>query len=95
MKFRTDAVQKLSEMGNHAVVDGLLRYDDEHTGTWRWGEERRIVFGPNEEGAETFAYDYRLSSGDGDYTSWDDEDDVIEAYRVVRQTVVTTTWVRF
>ena len=94
MKFRTETVQALSELGENGVVYDLIRYDDQYVGSWRWGDVRLIVFGPNEEGAGKYAFEYRTTSGDVEYESWDDEWETIEAYPVKGVPVTTVTWER-
>lgn len=92
MKFQTETVRILTELGNHDVEGDLIRYDDVYVGGWRWGDRRMIVFGPNREDGGKYAYTYKISSGDGDYVSWDDEGAEIEAWPVKGIPVTTVTW---
>ena len=60
---------------------------NEVSGTWRWGTEHRCIV-KSSPAADTFAFDYRLSSGDAEWTTFEDENDLpLYEVKLVEKTV--------
>lgn len=72
---------------------GLFNLEaDTMTGTWRWGTEHRVVISHGNASGTTdyWAFDYRISGGDGEWQTFDDEGDTVTCYQV--ELVVRTTY---
>lgn len=63
---------------------GLFTLEADYlTGTWRHGTEHTVVMSRGGAGGTDYwAFDYRISGGDGEWKTFDDEGDTVTCYQV-------------
>jgi hypothetical protein len=77
MMIDKELLQELSCQSAGDEMDGWVVLSNEVDGTWRWGTEHTLILRAIGS-EEIYGYYYRHSSGDGDYSSFDDEGEEVE-----------------
>lgn len=86
--FNTEDIEELTTGARSAGPLEQVRI--EHVGEWRWGNICRLIF--TDELGDFWSFEYRESSGDGDWNWPDNEDETVECTRVYPRLVTITTY---
>jgi len=93
MEFDTEFLEQLSYCQPGQIYEDYRVVAKDVVDEWRWGNVYLLVF--NEVETQDFwGFTFQTSSGDGEYTSFDDWGKTRTVNRYASVEVVTTQWVR-
>lgn len=84
--------EDLGELVYQGDTDNWKFLQQELTDTWRWGEVYDTIV-QHRETKQTYLYKWKVSSGDGEYTSLDDEGAEVVLTPVYPKLVTTVVYV--